>query len=98
MTKGKGMARQTTTHVDSAEGVARRLRSAREAAGLSQSALSFPGCSTGYVSRIQAGQRVPSLQVLRELAAQLGISEAWLARGADDEESGISGELRDAEL
>lgn len=97
MTKGKGMARQTTTHVDSAEGVARRLRSAREAAGLSQTALSFPGCSTGYVSRIEAGQRVPSLQVIRELAIRLGVSEGWLARGEDDD-VGVSGVLRDAEL
>jgi tetratricopeptide (TPR) repeat protein len=97
MTEGNGMARRTPTHVDSAEGVARRLRSAREAAGLSQTALSFPGCSTGYVSRIEAGQRVPSLQILRELATRLGVSESWLARGGD-EKTGVKEALRDAEL
>ena len=97
MTKGKEMTRRTTTHVDSAEGVARRLRSAREAAGLSQTALSFAGCSTGYVSRIEAAQRVPSLQVIRELARRLGVTESWLARGNEDGGS-VTEALRDAEL
>lgn len=97
MTKGKGMTRRTTTHVDSPEGVARRLRSARDVAGLSQTALAFPGCSTGYVSRIEAAQRVPSLQVIRELARRLGVSESWLARGGD-ELTDVAGALRDAEL
>jgi tetratricopeptide (TPR) repeat protein len=91
------MPRQTTTHVDNAHHVGRRLRDARAAAGLSQTAISFPGCTTGYVSRIEAGERVPSLQVLRELARRLGVSESWLARGSEGEES-ISGLLRDAEL
>lgn len=91
------MSRRTTTHVDSAEGVAQRLRLAREAAGLSQRALAFPGCSTGYVSRIEAAQRVPSLQVIRELAERLGVSEGWLARGAEDG-GALSESLQDAEL
>src|SRR5262249_29700203 len=85
------------THVDSAAQVGRRLRAAREAAGLSQTAISFPGCTTGYVSRIESGGRVPSLQVLRELALRLGVSESWLARGNEGEQS-VPGVLRDAEL
>jgi tetratricopeptide (TPR) repeat protein len=91
------MTRRTTTHVDSPEGVAQRLRSARDAAGLSQRALAFPGCSTGYVSRIEAAQRVPSLQVIRELARRLGVSEGWLARG-DEQPTDIGEALLDAEL
>ncbi|MGH8932311.1 MAG: helix-turn-helix domain-containing protein [Egibacteraceae bacterium] len=59
-----------------------RLRAAREQAGLSQRALAFPGCSAAYLSRIEAGERVPSLQVLRELARRLGVWEEYLARGA----------------
>ena len=90
------MTRRTTTHVDNAQGVARRLRAAREAAGLSQTALSFPGCSTGYVSRIEAAERVPSLQVIRELARRLSVSEHWLAHG--DEEKDVAAGLWDAEL
>lgn len=92
------MPRQSTSHIDSTAGVARRLRLAREARGLSQSALAFPGCSTGYVSRIEAAQRAPSLQVLRQLASRLGVGEEWLARGIDESESGIPSELRDADL
>jgi tetratricopeptide (TPR) repeat protein len=64
---------------------------------LSQTALSFPGCSAGYVSRIEAAQRVPSLQVIRELAARLGTSESWLARGSS-RPTGVTEALRDAEL
>jgi tetratricopeptide (TPR) repeat protein len=92
------MPRQSTSHIDSTEGVARRLREAREARGLSQSALSFRGCTTGYVSRLEAAQRAPSLQVVRQLAARLGVSEEWLARGIDETEAGIPSALRDAEL
>jgi tetratricopeptide (TPR) repeat protein len=62
--------------------VAARLREARTRAGVSQADLAFPGCSPGYISRIEAGERVPSLQVIRELAHRLDVGEDWLARGA----------------
>jgi tetratricopeptide (TPR) repeat protein len=61
--------------------VARRLREARVSAGISQAALAFHGCSPGYISRIEAGERIPSLQVIRELARRLGVEEEWLAQG-----------------
>jgi tetratricopeptide (TPR) repeat protein len=77
------MSRQDSTHVDSAAGVGGRLRRARTEAGLRQSDLSFPGCTIGYISRIESGGRVPSLQVIRRLAEQLGVDENWLARGVD---------------
>ncbi len=75
------MPRQKSTHVDSPEAVGRRLKEARERAGLSQRALSFQGCSPAYISRIEAGERIPSLQLLRELGRQLGVSEDYLATG-----------------
>lgn len=75
------MIPRLTTHIDDPSAVGRRLRSAREAAGLSQRRLSFPGCSPGYISRLEAGDRVPSLQLLRELARRLGVTESWLAHG-----------------
>jgi tetratricopeptide (TPR) repeat protein len=75
------MPRQSTTHVDSQAGVAERLREARARSGISQASLAFPGCSPGYISRIEAGERVPSLQVVRELARRLDVEEDWLARG-----------------
>ena len=60
-----------------------RLKAARERAGLSQRQLSFPGCSPAYISRIESGDRIPSLQLLRELGRQLGVSEDYLATGSE---------------
>ena len=79
------MEKRSATYVDDPALVAERLRDARERAGLTQADLAFAGCSPGYISRIEAGQRVPSLQVLRELATRLGVSETFLATGAEDE-------------
>jgi tetratricopeptide (TPR) repeat protein len=75
--------RQKSTHVDDPQAVGDRLRAAREAAGLSQRQLAFPGCSPAYVSRIESGDRIPSLQLLRELGRRLGVSEDYLATGSD---------------
>jgi tetratricopeptide (TPR) repeat protein len=74
--------RQKSTHVDDPREVGRRLRDARLRAGLSQRDLSFPGCSPAYISRIEAGDRIPSLQLLREMGTRLGVSEDYLATGA----------------
>jgi tetratricopeptide (TPR) repeat protein len=75
--------RQKSTHVDDPKAVGERLRAAREAAGLSQRQLAFPGCSPAYISRIEAGDRIPSLQLLRELGRRLGVTEDYLATGVD---------------
>src|ERR671922_64270 len=78
------MPRQKSTHVDDPRAVGRRLRDAREKAGLSQRQLAFPGCSPAYISRIKSGDRIPSLQLLRELGRRLGVTEDWLATGSED--------------
>ena len=78
------MPRQKSTHVDSPKAVGERLKEARERAGLSQRQLSFPGCSPAYISRIESGDRIPSLQLLRELGKRLGVSEDYLATGAEE--------------
>ena len=77
------MPRQKSTHVDSPAAVGERLKVAREKAGLSQRRLSFPGCSPAYISRIESGDRIPSLQLLRELGRRLSVSEDYLATGSD---------------
>jgi tetratricopeptide (TPR) repeat protein len=77
------VARQSHSHVDGAASVGRRLRVSRERAGLSQRDLAFDGCSPAYISRIENGARVPSLQVLRELARRTGVSESFLAWGEE---------------
>ncbi|HJU47324.1 MAG TPA: helix-turn-helix transcriptional regulator [Gaiellaceae bacterium] len=75
--------RARTPHYDSPNEVGRRLHAAREAAGLSQRDLAFPGCSAAYISRIERGERVPSLQVMRELAKRTGVTEGTLAYGRE---------------
>jgi tetratricopeptide (TPR) repeat protein len=77
------MPRQKSTHVDSPRAVGERLRTARVRAGLSQRQLAFPGCSPAYISRIESGDRIPSLQLLRELGRRLGVTEDFLATGTE---------------
>lgn len=73
--------RRPSGHVDDPKAVGVRVRAARKRSGLSQRALSFPGCTPAYVSRIEAGARIPSYQILREFARRLGVSAEYLARG-----------------
>src|SRR5215211_8321813 len=77
------MPRRKSTHVDDPAAVGKRLKEARLRAGLSQRELAFPGCSSAYISRIEAGDRIPSLQLLREMGRRLGVSEDYLATGAE---------------
>ena len=92
------MPRRKSTHVDDPAEVGRRLRDARERAGLSQRQLSFDGCSPAYISRIEAGERIPSLQLLREMGRRLGVSEDWLATGLDRDLLAEDRTLLDAEI
>ena len=89
--------RPRTPHYDDPTEVGRRLHAAREAAGISQRELAFPGCSAAYISRIERGERIPSLQVMRELARRIGISEAELAYGRDPLDSDVSQAVRAVE-
>jgi len=85
------------SHVDDPAAVGRRLRVARIQAGLSQRQLSFPGCSAAYISRLEAGDRVPSLQLLRKLAQKLAADEEYLATGVERIEQ-MPPELVEAEV
>jgi tetratricopeptide (TPR) repeat protein len=75
--------RSLTTHIDSPHEVGIRLKSARLRAQLSQRQLAFPGCTAAYISRLEAGARVPSLQMVNQLALRLDVSGQWLATGID---------------
>ncbi len=92
------MPRRKSTHVDDPAAVGRRLREARERTGISQRQLSFDGCSPAYISRIEAGERIPSLQLLREMGRRLGVSEDYLATGLEREAGGEDRMLLDAEV
>jgi transcriptional regulator with XRE-family HTH domain len=77
------MPRQKSTHVDDPAAVGLRLKAARERVGLSQRQLAFAGCTAAYLSRIEAGQRQPSLKVLRILAAKLETTPHYLETGEE---------------
>src|SRR5262245_1127839 len=91
------MPRSLTTHIDSSKEVGVRLKTARERAGLSQRQLAFPGCTAAYISRLEAGARVPSLQMINQLALRLEVSGQWLATGVEPASTEPS-ELLDAEV
>jgi tetratricopeptide (TPR) repeat protein len=91
------MPRSLTTHIDSPREVGIRLKSARLRAQLSQRQLAFPGCTAAYISRIEAGARIPSLQMIHQLALRLEVSGQWLATGVDSGSAGPS-ELIEAEV
>jgi tetratricopeptide (TPR) repeat protein len=76
------MPREKSTHVDDPVAAGRRLKDARARASLSQRQLAFPGCSAAYISRIESGERIASLQILRELARRLEVTEEYLATGS----------------
>jgi len=80
--------RQKSNHVDSADALAARLRAARERAGISQRALARGICTPAYVSRLEKGERIPSLQLLRQLADRLDAD-------ADELASGVPGSAED---
>lgn len=91
------LKRPRTPHYDDPVAVGQRLHAAREAAGISQRELAFPGCSAAYISRIERGERIPSLQVMRELARRIGISESVLAYGRERLDTAVSDAVGAAE-
>ncbi len=89
------MPRQKSDHVDSAAALAERLRAARVESGLSQRALARGICTPAYVSRLEKGERIPSLQLLRRLAERIGADADELASGVARPKHDV---LLDAEL
>lgn len=91
------LKRPRTPHYDDPVAVGARLHAARESAGISQRELAFPGCSAAYISRIERGERIPSLQVMRELARRVGVTEAELAYGREPIDPVVSSAVRAVE-
>src|SRR6478736_1905858 len=96
-TKSFTFKRARMPNYDDPVAVGRRVYEARETAGLSQRELAFPGCSAAYISRIERGERVPSLQVMRELARRTGVSEQELAYGRETLDATVAERVRAAE-
>jgi len=95
MTTEKTFKRDRIPHYDSVTGVGVRVQDARTEAGLSQRALAFPGCSAGYISRIERGERIPSLQVMGLLAEKLDVSVSWLQYGKETIDPRVTMALRE---
>jgi transcriptional regulator with XRE-family HTH domain len=72
-----------STNGDDPRLIGQRIREARLRAGLTQRALKSPGVSNAYISRIEAGERTPSMKALRQLAPKLGVSVEWLETGEE---------------
>jgi transcriptional regulator with XRE-family HTH domain len=70
----RGGNRRPAFHVDDPVAVGRRIRQLREQHGLSLRQIAGPGCSPGYLSRVERGQRIPSVGVMADLAEKLGVT------------------------
>jgi transcriptional regulator with XRE-family HTH domain len=90
---------RVTDETPSEESVGQRIRRLRLERGLSQRQLGTPGVSYAYVSRIENGDRKPSLKALRKIASKLDVDVEYLETG-NPVSAGAERELRlrDAEL
>jgi len=66
-----------------AETIGQRLKRLRSERGLNQSEIAGPGVGSAYVSRIEDGERTPSLAALRQLATKLGVTLEQLETGRE---------------
>src|SRR5919198_850574 len=68
---------------ETAETIGARLKRLRTERGLTQKEIAAPGVSGAYISRIEEGERNPSLRALRLLAQKLGVTLEHLETGRD---------------
>jgi transcriptional regulator with XRE-family HTH domain len=66
------------------ETIAERLRRLRGELGWSQRRLARAGYTAAYISRLESGERQPSVHVIRRLATELGVDPYYLETGQDD--------------
>jgi transcriptional regulator with XRE-family HTH domain len=64
------------------ETIGKRLRRLRKERGLSQRDAAGPGVTTAYISRIEKGERQPSVKAIRQIAEGLGVSPEYLETGS----------------
>ena len=68
---------------EEAKTIGERIRQLREARRLSQRQLAEPGVTAAYISRIERGDRLPSVKALRKLAPKLEVSVEFLETGKE---------------
>jgi len=86
MLRGSGNELRTKEIIDAVkETVGRRIGRLREERGLSQRELAegLPRVGYAFISRVESGQREPSLRTLRLLAERLGVTALYLETGSD---------------
>ncbi|HEX6700882.1 MAG TPA: helix-turn-helix domain-containing protein [Gaiellaceae bacterium] len=84
---------------EAAETLGQRVRRIRRERGLSQRDVAEPGISYAYLSRIEAGQRLPSVKALRIIARKLNVPLEYLETGEPlPALRGRDAKLTDAEL
>lgn len=64
--------------------VGKRIRARRLELGLTQRSIGEPGSSYAYISRIESGERSPSIEALIAIAEKLGTSALALLSGDAD--------------
>ncbi|MGW0514281.1 helix-turn-helix domain-containing protein [Streptomyces olivaceoviridis] len=81
------------------ESLGSRIRRLRRAAGLSQEALARPDLSPSYISLVEAGKRIPSQEVIAQLAERLGCDASYLFEPlAEPDIADLGVEVRYAQL
>ena len=65
------------------ESVGQRIFRLRTERGLSQREIEGPGVCNAYISRIEKGERTPSLRAIRTMAAGIGVTPEYLETGRD---------------
>jgi len=71
----------SVSELQAQETIGGRLKRLRFERGFSQRGLAARGVSYAYISRIELGDRVPSMKALRVLAAKLGVTADYLETG-----------------
>ena len=85
--------------MSTSESVGSRIRRLRRAAGMSQAALAQPLLSASYISLLEAGKRMPSEEVLQQLAEHLGCEPDYLLGSTiKSDTAALEFELRYAEV
>src|ERR671932_2871849 len=99
LTRMQVVQQDASAEMRAGESIGQRLRRLRLEKGLSQRELAGPGVSYAYVSRIEGGQRRPSLRAVRVLARKLGVTAEYLETGSDiDDTEARELHIADAEL
>lgn len=83
MANDKPKTRLVAFRVTDAKGFQKRLRKRRNELKLSTRELEFEGCSNSYISRIETGERLPTLEIVMGLADRLGVSVSFLLTGEE---------------